>query len=413
MPSHDEINTAPPVTVPGGATNHTPDVPDLPAPQLARVILTVALLSYLSVTVLNLLGTDLPTPSLLTSLVCLALIFALQLRHSGAAVRWAPVQHRTLTLGVQALLTYLPIVVFHSQWGAMAGFLAGSLLLVLPGRWAWPAYGFVGLTMLIPPTLDGLSILETVYLAQSTLLTGLVVYGLTRMTELVQALHDTRSQLAGLAVARERLRFARDLHDLLGYSLSAITLKSELIHRLIPVQPRRAMEEVSEVLSISRQSLADVRAVSSGLRSMSLEQEMRSAQSVLEAADVEVRLEIRLGALGQEVDSVLAAVLREAVTNVLRHSRAGTCVLTAVQEEGRVRLSVSNDGVDPSYRDESPHSGRGLGNLRERLQSTHGTLTVTRGPGGTFGLVAEAPARPPRRLAAPDDAGLGAQEPAA
>ncbi|MEV7467017.1 histidine kinase [Streptomyces kronopolitis] len=413
MPHHDEIDTAPPATVPGGATSHTPDVLDLPAPRLARVILTVALISYLSVTALNLVGTNLPTPLLLASLGCLILIFALQLRHSGAAVRRAPVRHRALTLGTQALLTYLPIVVFHSQWGAMAGFLAGSLLLLLPGRWAWPAYGFVGLTMLVPPALDNLSIQETVYLAQSTLLTGLVVYGLTRMAELVQALHDTRSQLAGLAVARERLRFARDLHDLLGYSLSAITLKSELIRRLIPLHPRRAMEEVSEVLTISRQSLADVRTVSSGLRSMSLEQEMRSAESVLEAADIEVRMEIRLGTLGQEVDSVLAAVLREAVTNVLRHSRAGTCVLTAVQEGGRVRLSVFNDGVDRSYRDESPHSGRGLGNLQARLQSTHGTLTVTRGPGGTFELTAETLEQPPRRLANPDDADLGAQDPAA
>ncbi|MFG3526612.1 sensor histidine kinase [Streptomyces sp. NPDC047917] len=328
-------------------------------------------------------------------------------------MRRAPVLQRSLTLGAQTLLTYLPIAAFHSQWGAMAGFLAGSLLLLLPSRWAWPAYGLVGLSMLIPPTLDNLSVQETVYLAQSTLLTGLVVYGLSRMAALIQALHDTRSQLAGLAVAKERLRFARDLHDLLGYSLSAITLKGELIHRLIPSNPRRALEEVSDVLIISRQSLADVRVVSSGLRSMSLEQEMRSAQSLLEAADVKVRVDIRLGTLDQRVDSVLAAVLHEAVTNLLRHSRAGTYAMAAAQDGDRVRLSVSNDGVDPSYRDVSPHSGSGLGNLRERLQSASGVLTITRGPGGTFELVAEAPARPPRRFADPDDAEFGAQDHAA
>jgi two-component system sensor histidine kinase DesK len=390
----------------------TPETPDFPAPRLARVILTVALISYLVVTVLNLVGTHHSPLAMSVSLGCLCLIFLLQLRHSSSGGRHAPTWQKTLTLTAQALLTYLPIAAFHSQWGSMAGFFAGSLLLLLPGRWAWPLYGVVGLSMLIPPAVGGLSIRETVYMSQSTLLTGLVVYGLSRMAELVQTLHDTRGQLAGMAVTKERLRFARDLHDLLGYSLSAITLKSELIHRLILTHPRRAMDEISEVLTISRQSLADVRAVSSGLRSMSLEQELGSAQSLLEAADVEVRVENRLGTIDQRVDSVLAAVLREAITNLLRHSRAGLCSMEVTQEAGWVRLSVSNDGVDPAYRDVSPHSGSGLGNLRTRMQATSGRLTVTYGPGGTFELVAEAPAHPVE-FTGPDDAMLPAQDPAA
>ncbi|MFF4016242.1 sensor histidine kinase [Streptomyces sp. NPDC001843] len=386
---------------------------DLPAPRLARTILTVALICYLSVTITNLAGTEPRTPQLLTSLVCVCLIFFLQLRHSRPGARLAPLRQRILTLSAQALLTYLPITVFHSQWGSMAGFLAGSLLLLLPSRWAWPAYGVVGLTMLVPPTLEGLSVHETVYLCQSTLLTGLVVFGLSRMADLVQALHETRGQLAGMAVTKERLRFARDLHDLLGYSLSAITLKTELIHRLIPTHPRRAMDEVSDVLTISRQSLADVRAVSSGLRRMSLKQELGAAQSLLQAADVEVRADVGLSELDQQVDSVLAAVLREAVTNLLRHSRAGSCSIEAVEEAGWVRLSVVNDGVDPAYRDTSPDSGSGLGNLRTRLQMASGRLTVSRGPGDTFRLTAEAPASPRRRLAAPGHGELPIQDPAA
>ncbi|MFI6206313.1 sensor histidine kinase [Streptomyces sp. NPDC051041] len=386
---------------------------NFPAPRLARIILTAALTGYLSVTIINLVGTEPRPPQLLASLGCLGLIFLLQLRHSGSGARRAPVRQRALTLSAQALLTYLPITVFQSQWGAMAGFLAGSLLLLLPSRWAWPAYGAVGLTMLIPPTLEGRSVQETVYLCQSTLLTGLVVYGLSRMAELVQALHETRGQLAGMAVTKERLRFARDLHDLLGYSLSAITLKSELIHRLIPAHPKRAMDEVREVLTISRQSLADVRSVSSGLRHMSLEQELGSAQSLLQAADVDVRVDIRLGKLDQQVDSMLAAVLREAVTNLLRHSRAGSCRMEAVEEAGWVRLSVVNDGVDPAYRDASPDSGSGLGNLRARLRTASGRLTVSRGPADTFRLTAEAPAQPRQGLAAPRRGQRSAQDPAA
>ncbi|MFE2944419.1 sensor histidine kinase [Streptomyces sp. NPDC059255] len=386
-----------------GAAGAPIDPPDLPAPKLARTILTIALLGYLSVTVINLLGAPHSRLSLTMSLVGLLLIFVIQLRHSSARARQAPAWQRALTLGAQALLTYLPIAVFHSQWGAMAGFFAGSLLLLLPPRQAWPAYGAVGVTMLIPPAIDGLPVREAFYLCQSTLLTGLVVYGLSRMAELVKALHDTRVELTRMAVTQERLRFARDLHDLLGYSLSAITLKSELIHRLVPTHPRRAMEEINEVLSISRQSLADVRTVASGLRGMSLEQELGSARSLLTAADVTVHAEIRLGRISQQVDTVLAAVAREAITNLLRHSRAGVCDIEAVLEGGLVRLSVSNDGVDPSYRDTSPHSGSGLGNLQTRLKAVSGTLSVFRGADGTFELVAEAPAQLIRGLPEVDD----------
>ncbi|MGW7276043.1 sensor histidine kinase [Streptomyces sp. NPDC054864] len=380
-----------------GTTNSISTSAEFLAPRLARIILTVALLSYLGVTVLNLTGVPLDPLPLTSSIACLGLIFLLQLRHSGAGARHAPARQRALTLSAQTVLTYLPIATFHSQWGAMAGFLAGSLLLLLPGRLAWPLYGLVGLTMLIPPTIDRLSIQETIYLCQSTLLTGLVVYGLSRLAELVQALHETRGQLAGMAVTKERLRFARDLHDLLGYSLSAITLKSELIHRLIPTHPRRALEEIDEVLVISRQSLADVRAVSSGLRNISLGQELGSARSLLEAADMHVKVRAETEDLDPDVGSTLAAVLREAVTNVLRHSRATTCHISVTPEAARVRMTVSNDGVDPSYRNVSPHSGSGLGNLEERLHAVSGELRTTLGQDGTFELVAEAPRHPADR----------------
>ena len=97
-----------------------------------------------------------------------------------------------------------------------------------------------------------------------------------------------------MAVAQERLRFARDLHDLLGYSLSAITLKSELTHRLVPKNPDKAQNELVEILDISRKALADVRAVASGYRELSLENESESARSLLLAADVAVTTEINV-----------------------------------------------------------------------------------------------------------------------
>ena len=320
----------------------------LPAPRMARVILVVVLLGYLSVTSINLAAAPHTRTSLALSFVCQAGVFLLQIGHSRARARHFPLLRRCATLGCQAVLTFAPLVFFQSQWGSMAGFLAGSLLLLLPPRWAWPAYGVVGLTMALPPLLEGLPLRDAFYLAQSTLLTGLVVYGLSRLAELVQVLHHTRVELTRMAVTQERLRFARDLHDLLGYSLSVITLKSELIHRLVPSHPERAMEEVGEVLAVSRKSLADVRSVAAGLRGMSLEQELSSAESLLRSADVTVHADIRLGAIDPEVDTVLAAVAREAITNLLRHSRAGVCAITAVREGGNVRLRISNEVSTPA-----------------------------------------------------------------
>ncbi|MYV67500.1 sensor histidine kinase [Streptomyces sp. WAC08241] len=370
----------------GTAAQHVPI-----APRFATAVLTSALLSYLGITALNIAGTDLDPLPMAICLLCLVAIFVLQLRHSRpGADQVAPLRKR-VTLGAQALLTYLPVMAFESQWGAMAGFLAGSLLLLLPPRLAWPLYGAVGLSMLAPPAIDGRPLIDSLYLFQSTLLTGLVVYGLSRLASLVRQLHETKNELARMAVTKERLRISRNLHDLLGYSLSAITLKSELIHRLVLTHPQRAKVEIEEVLALSRQSLADVRRVSRGLRDMSLRSELFSVTGLLEATDVKVTTEVHLDELGPEVNTVLAAVLREAITNMLRHSRATTCSIEAVQDAERVRLVVTNDGAAPVYRDASQDSGAGLQNLAMRLRSVSGRLTVAHGGDGTFRLTAEAP----------------------
>ena len=129
------------------------------------------------------------------------------------------------------------------------------------------------------------------YTAISTVTTGLVVYGLSRLTALVVEVQTSRAEIARMAVLRERLRFARDLHDLLGYSLSAITLKIELTHRLLEKSPQEASDQLLEILEISRLALSDARTVASGYRELSLEEECRSAVSVLAAADISVQLD--------------------------------------------------------------------------------------------------------------------------
>ncbi|MER6347549.1 sensor histidine kinase [Streptomyces sp. NPDC001595] len=348
-----------------------------------------ALLCYLGITVLNLLSARPDAYHLSVGLGCLVLVFLLQLVHSSPCARDAPTPRKVLTLTAQGVLSYLPLIWFGLSWGAMAGFFAGSLLLLLPARTGWTLYGLTALSLLIPGIRDDRGVIDLVYMCQTTALTGLVVYGLTRMESLVGEVHRARADLARMAVTKEQLRFSRDLHDLLGYSLSAITLKNELIHRLIPAHPGRAREEVDEVLLISRQALADVRRVASGYREMSLTAELASAQSVLAAAEVSVEVDVddsfgtvdSAGRLGAQTSTVLATVVREGVTNLLRHTKATYCRISVRVEDSSLHLTILNDGLVSGYQDRSPHSGSGLGNLGLRLESLGGELTVDRSAG--------------------------------
>lgn len=367
----------------------------LPAPRIARTVLGTALLGYALLTTTSILTAGVSPAAEATGLVLLPALLALQLLHCAAGGNRASLRRNCLTLTLQALLTYLPFLIFQALWETMAGYLAGSLLLLLPRRAAWPLYATVGLSVLVPALLQGRPLLQSVHLTHTTLLTGLVLYGLTRLTRLITHLHTTRGELARQAVTGERLRFARDLHDLLGFSLSAITLKSELVHQLIPTQPTRAMKEMDDILAIAGQSLTDVRKAASGYRTLSLRQEIRTAQSMLHAAGIQVHTAFELGALPPLIDTALATTLREAVTNLLRHSKATHCRIKAAQHDGVIRLLVENDGVDPAYHNPAPDSGNGLGNLRTRMTAIGGRLESDLGKDGTFRLIAEAPARKP------------------
>lgn len=369
---------------------------EVPAPRLAQGISITVISGFGVITLLNVQSV---VSSGLLLAVCLGgvlVLYAVQfLVVSPGARRWS-VRRRALAVSAQALLTYVPMAWFGVAWGSMAGPLGGSILLLLPARLAWPCYGAVILSVLGWTASDHVTALEVGYLTISTALTGLVVYGLTRLTDLVHEVHATRAEMARMAVTQERLRFARDLHDLLGYSLSTITLKSELIHRLIPANPDRAREEVAGVLGVSRQALADVRLVASGYREMSLKTEADAVAEVMAAADVKVELDVDCGRLHPLVDTVLATALREGVTNILRHSKVQSCEISASVEGETVRLTLVNDGVVPQ-REAVPAggaSGSGLGNLRTRLTDIGGRLTASTARGGRFRLVAEAPVKP-------------------
>lgn len=199
-------------------------------------------------------------------------------QRAADAPHW-PVARKTASLTVQGVATYLPFIALHEMWGGMAGFLAGSFLLLIRQPLAWTYFTLTVASMFFFAAhyyQDSANWIA--YYVVATMLLGLITFGMTRLAQLVGELYAMRSELARLAVTQERLRFARDLHGLLGYSLSSITLKSELAYRLVEKQPERAKQELTEILGISRQALADVREVSSSYRQMSLAAEAASAR---------------------------------------------------------------------------------------------------------------------------------------
>ncbi|GAA4572183.1 histidine kinase [Planotetraspora kaengkrachanensis] len=316
---------------------------------------------------------------LLPAAVCLTVIVVMQLRS---------VQGRHMAaLALMALLTYLPILAFGRAWLGVGGFLAGPLLLALPWAAAWPLVACVTASVAVIAVRLGLPPAATLNYAVSTLVTGLVVYGLIRLARQVRELQIARQELARAAVVEERLRAARDLHDLLGHNLAAILLKCELARRL---DPPRARAELEDVLVMAERAEADMRAVSGETQGLSLDEEARSARSVLSAAGIETELDLVADDLPAEVEYVLAVVLREAVTNVLRHSVAGRCRISAVAADGGIRLRVRNDGARPAAR---RRGSSGIGNLTVRLAAQGGTLTAG-ADDGWFELEAWAPLSP-------------------
>ena len=178
-----------------------------------------------------------------------------------------------------------------------------------------------------------------------------------------------REEVEHMAQIAERERIARDLHDVVGHTLSLIVLKSELASQLADKDPPRAIREIKDVERISREALAQVRSTIRGYQSRSLKAEADQAAAALEAAGVNVRCDFELADIPVAQEGVLALALREAVTNVIRHAKATSCTLRLnVLKEG-CRLEISDDGCGGL----SPE-GVGLSGMRQRVEALGGTL---------------------------------------
>jgi two-component system, NarL family, sensor histidine kinase DesK len=229
------------------------------------------------------------------------------------------------------------------------------------------------------------------WLVLPTAAIGLWATAFVRQVAAVAELRSAREELARMAVNEERLRFARDLHDLLGHSLSLITLKSELAGRLLPDEPEKAETEVHDIEEVARQALGEVREAVAGYRSPTLDEELAGAAEMLGAAGIDFDIGNEAGLLPREIDGVLAWAVREGTTNVIRHSRARNCHIFLAREEGMVYAKITDDGRGGT---EQETSGSGLSGLAERVATfSDGGFEAGPLPEGGFRLRLELPLR--------------------
>lgn len=276
----------------------------------------------------------------------------------GLAVLAMPLLGLVPFIGV-AVVSLFPFVVSFGVfalprpgvWYATAAFLAGTLALLLsPAGWVQLPFGFVILAVAL-------------------------ACGAGRVMRDHGEDYARRSD--ELTVAAERERVARDVHDVLGHSLTVVAVKAELAARLIDRDPERARAEIHDVQRLSREALAEVRATVGGLRVARLDDEVAAARTALQGAGIEPSLPDDLQVLDPRHRPVAGWVLREAVTNVIRHSRARSCTV----ELAPAALVVCDDGIGIPA-ESAQGAGHGLRGVRERLRDSGGELRVGPGPDG-------------------------------
>ncbi|OLC58123.1 MAG: hypothetical protein AUH85_01415 [Chloroflexi bacterium 13_1_40CM_4_68_4] len=275
-------------------------------------------------------------------------------------------------LAVWITLTVLATYLSSRQFGRMeAGHVYAAVIAsaVLPVRFALPLASLNALLATAAGLAAGSSPATSFVIGAEVALFAFLSMLLAYLWTTVYALQQAREEIGRLAVHEERLRFARDLHDLVGRSLSLIALKSELSGRLLGQDPARAASEIRDVEKVARDALREVREAVTGYRQPTLAAELAGARAALDAAGVECCIEQDAGVLSPDVESVLAWTVREGVTNVIRHSRAKRCDIRLKRADGHIALEVVDDGRLVGTEGE----GSGLRGLAERVRARGGT----------------------------------------
>lgn len=296
-----------------------------------------------------------------------------------------------------------PYVAFVALTVAMAMGFGGNFpgLLIFAGvatGWTLPQRaGVVALGVLA--ALDfltltvGVDLGSVLFFAFLTVALGFSMMFFLAVVRLNVELQAAREEVARLAAAEARLRFSRDLHDVLGHSLSVIALQSQVARRLLHRDPGAAERALGELETVTRDSLAAVREMASGYRQPTLSEELQHAREVLGAAGVRVEVAREGPEPSPRSGALLAWAVREGVTNVLRHSRARSCRIAVTADAGGLRLELNDDGIGSAVASERGRgAGSGLRGLRERMAAAGGMVEAGPRAAGGFRLAVRLPA---------------------
>jgi two-component system, NarL family, sensor histidine kinase DesK len=310
------------------------------APRTALAITAVIFAGYALIGVTYVQSADPPPWKGVTAGVLIAALLGLQVAHSFPAAVPRLARYRPITLLAQAVITFAPFVFIGQGWLGIPGFLGASCLLILSPWVSLPCLAIITAASDTAWTILGNQVETTAYVTVATLMTSLVVFGMSRLGALVREAHAARSELAQLAVSQERLRFARDLQPLFGESIAEISSRCEQARLSLRQQPEEAIAELSEALLTARQTLTDVRSVASGYRETSLSAELASAQSVLAALDIDAEVTARFDPAPGAAEAALAMVLRDGLTELVRRDGARQCAITVTESDGVIRLQM-------------------------------------------------------------------------
>lgn len=290
-----------------------------------------------------------------------------------------------LTVGAGVALTGIAVAAVGETALAMTVFVTVMAMFVLPLRLALAVVAaMLALAELAPRLVHGWERVDS--LGFQIAVSALAMWGVLQLIGRNAELARAQDEIARLAVARERDRFARDLHDVLGHSLTVVSVKAELAARLVGTDPERAGREMEQVQQLARDALADVRTAVAGYRETSLAGELVAARAALDAAGIDAELPGAVDHVPGDRRELFGWVVREGVTNVIRHSRATRCRVLLEPDA----VLVADDGTGPEPAGSGPTNGsvqgHGLAGLRERAEAAGASVRTGRSDLGGFGL---------------------------
>jgi two-component system sensor histidine kinase DesK len=368
----------------------SPDNMMWPIPPVARVAWAAIWLVFLGYPIADILGAGYSPTKAVIAWICLVAFASTYLFAMWICLSLVPrVATGVLLLPLAAL--YVEgiglALIFRGQWSGILVYCGVCAGWTLRWRFLVPVLFALGAFMVVSGALLHYDWADLGFLSFLTVALGFTMLAFRRLIATVIELRTARAEVARLAISDERLRISRDVHDILGHSLSVIALKAQVARRLMHSDPDAAAAAIGDVESVARESLAEVRTMVTGYRQRSLADELQGARDVLDAAGIEFAVTRDNAVPPAPVDSLLAWTVREGVTNVLRHSRAHHCEVSLEESNGGFTVAIVDDGVGGV----ANAGGSGLHGLRERVGAAGGHLEAGPGERGGFRLQAYVP----------------------